>query len=245
MTTIAYKDGQMAADRQLTYQGAIKLNNVKPKIARDANGVLYGVCGSHSMCCALVEAVQKQAQTEGVVTIPVPQKGDEFEILIAYPDGRLRRLVPGGEEIYDDMPYFAIGAGLEVAMGAMYAGASAQLAIEAAVVHSVGTGGEIDVLWHPERLKRAGMPAELRRGREDYEQVPLGHLAGAVEQAYREMTEVPTVSDTTPDGHKRVNMVAKLAGRDPAGQVLIYNVRDADDEEKAFERIARGEDGSN
>lgn len=41
---------------------------------------------------------------------------------------------------------FAIGAGREIALGAMYAGATAQKALEISSRHSHGTGGRVDVI---------------------------------------------------------------------------------------------------
>lgn len=41
---------------------------------------------------------------------------------------------------------FAIGAGREIALGAMYAGATAQKAVEISSRHTHGTGGRIDVM---------------------------------------------------------------------------------------------------
>lgn len=204
MTTVAYKNGQMAADRQITYQGSIKVNSGRAKIARDSNGVLYGVCGSHASCCAVIDAVNKQAQTGGAVTLPIPQKGDEFEILIAYPDGRLRRMTPVGEEIYDDQPYFATGAGLEVAIGAMYAGASAHLAIAAAVQHSVGTDGEIDVLYHPSPQMQQRHHILVDK-MEDADPVSI-NTQKIVEDIYREMADAPVKHDVTETGNRRASL---------------------------------------
>lgn len=149
MSTIVFRDGVIAADTQLTIQGggigALKAYGAT-KIAKDSEGVLYGVVGTYAQCTKVIEALKRQAKTGGAVPLPVPTRDDDFEILIAYPDGRLRSLIPEGEIILDDTKYYAIGSGAPVAMGAMFAGASARLAIMAAIEHSEGTGGKVQML---------------------------------------------------------------------------------------------------
>jgi ATP-dependent HslUV protease subunit HslV len=45
-------------------------------------------------------------------------------------------------------PFYAFGSGKEPALGAMFAGADAETAIEAAIQFDPHTGGEITVLRH-------------------------------------------------------------------------------------------------
>lgn len=147
MTTIAYTCGIMAADRQVTVGDNTTVTIASSKIARDANGVLYGVAGAWGKCCAVLEAVSLQARTGGEVHLPIPTKDDnDYEILIAYPDGRIRHLSHGTECIFDGMGYYAIGGGSEAALGAMFAGSSAIVAVEAACLHSSGSRGPVDCM---------------------------------------------------------------------------------------------------
>lgn len=152
MTVIAYRSGYMAGDRICTFGDDYKIELTRPKIAKDSNGVLYGVAGPMSRCSELIEAVQKQAATGGSVVLPIPQKGEEFQVLIAYPDGRLRLLDENGEVILDDQKYAAIGSGMGVALGAMFAGAGAIVAVEATIAHHRAAAGPVDMLFCAEPL---------------------------------------------------------------------------------------------
>ena len=149
MTVIAYRNGQMSADRQITYGTSTRYLPNRPKIARDSNGNLYGCTGNYGQISAMIDAVQQQSMTGGYVNLPIPAKGDEFSILVAFTDGRIRHLVDGTEANSDGVDFIAIGSGHEFALGAMHVGASAQLAVEAAICFEIGCGGEIDVLYHP------------------------------------------------------------------------------------------------
>lgn len=191
MTTIAFKDGIMAADTQITIQGdgfgALKAHAAK-KIAKDSEGVLYGICGTYAQCTKVIEALKRQAKTGGAVPLPVPTRDDDFEILIAYPDGRLRSLIPQGEILLDDAKYYAIGSGASVAMGAMFAGASARVAVLAAIEHSEGTGGKVEQLHFdlehlpPHEVDEIPVTAEMKAAdgamREYMEQGPVKIVDG-------------------------------------------------------------------
>ena len=67
--------------------------------------------------------------------------------LVFHPDGRLTIYEPGG---WCDAtpPYYAIGTGKDAALGAMFAGASAEEAVRAAVAHDFYTCEPITVLRH-------------------------------------------------------------------------------------------------
>jgi len=189
MTIITFRDGIMAADRGATIDDTI-IVTATPKIARDSNGVLYGCCGTWSKCSAVLEAVRTQARTGGVVDLPLPKAGDTFEILIAFPDGRLRRLTPEGEENYDGVKYFAAGTGMDFALGAMATGADAYSAVAAAIEHSTRCGGGIDML----RLVWPDAERDLLRKN--------------VKAAYEEASEAPTTKDVTPSGYPRLTYVS-------------------------------------
>lgn len=224
MTTIVYRAGVMAGDREAVFQNRLRVQIGAPKIAKDSSGVLYGVCGDWPTACRVLDAVKLQAQTDKVVHLPIPGKNDDFEILIAYPDGRIRHLAPEGEANFDDCEYFAIGNGRDIAFGALFAGAGAIGAVEAARHHSVGTGGEIDSIYHP-----ASMP----RSRGNGGLAGKGYLgdrpAIQVEDVYREMAGIAEENlkrDITATGIDRVGLA----------------MPETEDPEAAFDRIANAKD---
>ena len=145
MTTIAYKDGWLAADTLLNMVG-MKRYGGKITRHKDATGKEYLVAsaGNLSDCAALEEWYNNGA-------IGVPQyhlfKDDtpSASMLVVHEEGWVLYVDVYGHEssiIPDD--HFAIGSGSMVAMGAMLAGASAIRAVEIAAIVDPNTGGAVD-----------------------------------------------------------------------------------------------------
>lgn len=143
MTTIAYRDGMLAADTAMC-QGGVMMGSVE-KIARRADGDLCGSAGDASYNAAFTawflggeEGSPPEAKEEdrtfdrGVI---FRRSGD---IEIYEPRGRFAA----------SAPYFAFGSGKEPALGAMFAGADAAVAVEAAIEFDPHSGGAVTVLCH-------------------------------------------------------------------------------------------------
>lgn len=137
MTTIAYRNGVMAADSG-AWLGDMAYNGVR-KMAKGKSGWLYGCAGNASEIRDFLVWVDKGEAGD----MPKPEAVDRVEaesafIVLAAKRGKPLRLYSafGYEEM--EMPYMSIGSGKEVAMGALYAGATAHQAIEAAIVHGSG-----------------------------------------------------------------------------------------------------------
>lgn len=142
MTTIAYRDGVMAADSR-AYSGGRPPIGCKAKIKRLADGTLIGVSstvpGRGEAVIAWFEA--------GANPEKVPP-GD--------PSHRLLAVKPGGEVLFSHDAYsisgpltgefFAVGSGEEYALGAMAMGASAERAVEVACDLDVWSALPITVL---------------------------------------------------------------------------------------------------
>jgi 20S proteasome alpha/beta subunit len=140
VTTIVYRDGVMAADG-LSSMGGYTVGNVV-KIARGADGRLGGACGDAAFMgeflkwvAGLVSEAPKAVRAED---------GCDIGVLV-HPGGKIEVFEPGGAFILD-APYFAMGSGRPVALGAMHQGATAAEAVAAAVTHDTGSGGQITVL---------------------------------------------------------------------------------------------------
>jgi ATP-dependent HslUV protease subunit HslV len=150
MTVIAYRDGLMAADSGSWAGDAA--HGWARKLAKGPDGTLYGVAGNAAQCTAFLDWVeggcvgaQPVAQREG-------QDGrDSSFIALAVPrQGRIRLITAHGEEKYD-APYYAIGAGALCAYGALFAGATAEMAIEACKEHATGAFGRVSLIMHQDR----------------------------------------------------------------------------------------------
>lgn len=143
MTTIAYRNGILAADTQMATSGSV--NGSVIKIARREDGALVGAAGYATYAYAFMQWFLSGEQGD-------PPKAD-------HSDNNLDRGVIFGSDGYFRVyevegmfvataPYYAFGGGMDFALGAMHAGAGAKQAIEAAIAHDPNTGGDITVLSH-------------------------------------------------------------------------------------------------
>jgi hypothetical protein len=133
VTIIVYRDGVLAADSQTTY-GNVSYNDSR-KVLK-SNGHLYGSSGVASECASFM----KWAKTQNG-PIPYMRKGNGLAIT---PAGKIMLVGQGSNEfreIYSD--YYCIGNGEDVALGALYMGATAIEAVKAAIEHNIYCGGKV------------------------------------------------------------------------------------------------------
>lgn len=143
MTTIAYRDGIIAADLQ---SGNGNRGGTMHKIGRDKIGSLIGGCGDAPMVYQLVRWFVEGRQNP---MPPVYGKfgNDDYDVhaFIIDPDKRTYRVEPAG--VFEIMAeYLAMGSGSAYALGAMAAGADARKAVECATLHDIHTGMGIETL---------------------------------------------------------------------------------------------------
>ncbi|MFD1944729.1 hypothetical protein [Paradevosia shaoguanensis] len=146
MTTIAYRDGIMAADSGSWMGDAC--HGWADKLAQGPDGTLYGAAGHAPEAMAFLEWVRAGADP---ATMPKPEAvgddGNSFIVLAVSPGGPVRLIAAKGVEAYD-APYFAIGGGSATAFGALWAGASAVEAIEATKEHGSSAFGRVRAISH-------------------------------------------------------------------------------------------------
>jgi 20S proteasome alpha/beta subunit len=146
MTTIAYRDGVLAADSQSTFRG--NREGMVTKIAQ-RGPVLAAVCGLAPNAIAFLDWFRT-----GMVG-SVPHMGDKEDNAwgFVYPPGeRIIWFKPGGTE-YFRAPLHASGSGADFAIGAMTFGATPEEAVAVAAKHDIHTGGEIVVLRREPRFR--------------------------------------------------------------------------------------------
>lgn len=146
MTTIAYRDGVMAADTR-AYGGDKTPVGWKQKIRLLESGTLIG-CSSNTP--GQPEAVLAWFE-RGADQADRPQFGEcKFRFIAVRPDGTA---LLGENSFFLAGPlqgdYFAIGSGEEFALGALFMGATAEQAVRAAAALDVWTGGDVTVLQRP------------------------------------------------------------------------------------------------
>jgi ATP-dependent HslUV protease subunit HslV len=143
MTTIAYKDGMLAADTACC-QGGVLCGSIV-KIVRRDDGDMAGAAGDASYNFAFTTwflAGEQGAPPEA------KEEDRSFDRGVIYRrSGTIDVFEPRGKFAMN-APFYAFGSGKEPALGAMFAGADAETAIEAAIQFDPHTGGEITVLRH-------------------------------------------------------------------------------------------------
>lgn len=140
MTTIAYRDGFLAADSQVTENDRI-CGHVQ-KIRR-IKGVLWGVCGCVIHMVAFNDWIMGGMEGEPP-SMKTPEGAASAAIVIVG-----NRLITFDEHGTDHMPlppFHAVGTGAPIALGAMQFGASAKQAVEAAIALDIYSGGNVTVL---------------------------------------------------------------------------------------------------
>lgn len=141
MTTIAFRDGELAADSGVTVGGSTLAQATK--IARNPNGDLAGCAGTATFMRAYLEWFGRGEFGD----MPEPVKDEDIldRAIVFRKSGQIEVYEAGG---YFTLraPYYAIGSGRCEALGAFYAGADAQTAVEAARYLDASTFGDIIVL---------------------------------------------------------------------------------------------------
>ena len=147
MTVIAYRDGVMAADTS-GWIGRFA-HRWSEKLFRAPDGTLYGICGEAS------EGQAYLAWLRDCNGRPEPMPRDvggsgSFGVIRVGRCGVIWLLDNHGGWERFDAPYYAYGGGQGPAWGALYAGASAEVAVHAAIEHSDAAKGDVRTISHLE-----------------------------------------------------------------------------------------------
>lgn len=153
MTTIAYKDGFMAADSKVTANGAHVTRLFK--IHRLSSGALLGVCGDAD-CRDVVALLDKCKSSRSLPSrealaktktdfggILVLRNGDVYDVDIGH-DEDVKDWFGGIVPIKEG--YHSVGSGSEFALGAMAAGVNAAQAVRVACKYDVNSGEPVRVV---------------------------------------------------------------------------------------------------
>ncbi|MCS0459313.1 hypothetical protein [Rhizobium favelukesii] len=135
MTTIAYRDGVMAGDSRVTYDGS--LQGLVTKVFKSSRGDLVGLCGDTSALPTLkVWAEEKHCRGK------IPDFGEDNSVIWVQPDGTAY-ILEHGTACEIQGPFFAVGSGHAFAKGAMAAGCDAETAVSIAVTFDAHSGGPV------------------------------------------------------------------------------------------------------
>lgn len=130
MTTIAYRDGIVAADSQ-THNGDWKSPTPSNKLLRQGRFV-YAKCGDFAAAHAILAWIEKPEgpQPNGNATV-IRFSADEIMVF------------SDGISFVEDASFRAWGSGTPPALGALHAGCSAEEAVRIAALVDPYTGGPI------------------------------------------------------------------------------------------------------
>lgn len=134
MTTIAYRAGVLASDSRAMI-GGWKCSYPLPKLMRMKDGAIAGVVGEYAKGMAFIEWLngpRDDAAPEMVDATVIKMDGDGS--LAVYENGHRFPVTAD---------FAAWGSGAPPALGALYAGASAERAVEIASLVDDQTGGEV------------------------------------------------------------------------------------------------------
>jgi hypothetical protein len=134
MTTLAYRDGVLASDSQVTHGPSIMKGNYK-KVYRLPDGCLYGHTGS-------LEAGELMRATLLEGSNPPNFSNEAFDAIMIRPNG-WTYFYENKMWVRLKLDYSALGSGKEHAYGALAMGASARQAVEAAISLDPVSGGRI------------------------------------------------------------------------------------------------------
>lgn len=136
MTTIAYRDGVIAGDTQVT-AGGMKVGSAQKVFKKGKR--LWGFAGSLALCQAYSDWVKTGRKGEP----PELTKEDDLDGFVIE-DGKIVSYNHNGKDTIE-AEYYASGSGWLIAMGAMAMGATAEEAVRCAIKHDNGSGGDITV----------------------------------------------------------------------------------------------------
>jgi hypothetical protein len=181
MTVVAYRDGLLAADRLVCDPWDIRAGYDTKIFKR--NGNFYGFAGPRSE----IEIYQHWLFAPDLKTIPTLNEG--ISCLCIKSDGIWRA---GGKTpclTKVEAPFAAIGTGAHIALGAMWMGATAEQAVQAAIALDTGCGGPVDVLDCREEEKKL-----LRAVQQSQQQTELiGQInPNPIRDPYAEIMGLPT-----------------------------------------------------
>ena len=139
MTTIAYRNGILAADTAAyVNNGSVRVPGRSKKLYRLKDGSIAAGAGSRKDIEGMIRWLEGGDE---------PSKDNDAYLLHIKPD-RSITYYEGAHvrDVETDCPFYALGSGAATALGAMYAGAGAYGAIEAAIAVDPYTNGEIDTM---------------------------------------------------------------------------------------------------
>jgi hypothetical protein len=167
MTVICFRDGVLAADRLITDHWEHRLGDVA-KIFRTKTAS-YGYSGYWGDSGLFKEWVRTELDPTRR-----PQFNADLELIRIDANGAA--FSAGKTPIFQaiNAPFFALGSGRYLAMGAMAFGATAEEAVRIAIQYDTGCGGEVDVIRYAEQPNQYRPDPAIRSPVDDIHDIHFG-----------------------------------------------------------------------
>lgn len=137
MTTITFRDGVLAGDTKCTSESGWVRGFLPRKVWKLADGRLCAGSGDYARVFSIVRELQREPTFEIDV-------GTSAVIYLISANGKHIRIYEDGKHSYEvEGGFWAWGSGMPVALGAMYAGASAREAVRIASLVDPHSGGRV------------------------------------------------------------------------------------------------------
>jgi 20S proteasome alpha/beta subunit len=142
MTTICYKGGVMAADKQATSSGC--KHGKMTKIFK-INGHLIGCAGDGHACMEMIRWFTDGAKPDEFPDIQKDE--DNGMLMVVTPEGKIQFYEKSFLPVQYENDFAAMGSGRDFALGAMASGLGAVQAVEVAISFDIYSGNGVD--WLP------------------------------------------------------------------------------------------------
>lgn len=147
VVAVRQPDGVLiAADKQMSYHSGTVTKLFK--INRD-DSPLAAVGGTGDSFEAIVRLAEWLMGTESKDNDDGPEGLQGMNLLAVFKDGRIGVSDTGRTWMPIEEEYYAVGSGADYAMGAFFAGATWEQALEAAMVFDPNSGQGVDYLFIP------------------------------------------------------------------------------------------------
>jgi ATP-dependent protease HslVU (ClpYQ) peptidase subunit len=158
MTTIAYKDGIIAADTQITYDKSVR-GKSSPKIVQLAKDLVFAGAGDTRAISSAMRFFSIPNWEEKIDESPKFKQ--YFEALLWY-KGKIYFCIGGcyPEPLCDD--FYALGSGYKFALAALHLGLSAEEAVKFASTLDIYTNNEIQLFNVAQLQEKATKPKRAR-----------------------------------------------------------------------------------
>lgn len=141
MSVVAYRDGVMACDARVTAGGLVIGSMIKVRRFGDGKDVV--LCGAVGDADSIIQFFKYVESGMDADYLPSFGSDVTFSGMTVDADSNVYLYYNSMNQCEVTAPYYAIGSGDEVAMGAMYFKSTAIDAVKAACAHTTTCGGPI------------------------------------------------------------------------------------------------------